>query len=199
MKRKVAVFDFDGTITLTDTFVSFIKYVFGSFSCYLGFLYCSPFILLMKLNLIPNEYCKIKVFSYFFRGMDYKQFKDYCFQFQYVIKKEENDNIIKALQEQINNGSDVYVVSASIEDWIEPYCMQFHIKKVIGTRVEVNSSGRLTGRFIGHNCNGREKVSRFLEVEPDRNNYYLFVYGDSVGDRYMLDLADEGTLVKNRK
>ena len=66
----------------------------------------------------------------------------------------------------------------------------------IGTKVEVDLDGKLTGRFLTKNCYGPEKVNRLLEIEPDRKNYFLYAYGDSRGDKEMLECADRGIMIQ---
>ena len=51
---KLALFDFDGTITTKDSFVEFIKFKHGFLGFAVGFLLMSPVILLYKTKLIPN-------------------------------------------------------------------------------------------------------------------------------------------------
>ena len=46
--------------------------------------------------------------------------------------------------------------------------------------------------FATPNCYGPEKVRRIREVFPDRDNYHLTAFGDSRGDKEMLDYADQG-------
>lgn len=52
--------------------------------------------------------------------------------------------------------------------------------------------GKLTGRFSSPNCYGAQKVDRLLEVYPQGNISYLYAYGDSQGDKELLEFADEG-------
>ena len=58
------------------------------------------------------------------------------------------------------------------------------------TQIEVKDE-HLTGRLLGKNCYGQEKVDRIKEVLPQREDYELIAYGDSRGDKEMLDYADE--------
>ena len=81
------------------------------------------------------------------------------------------------------------MVSASVEEWVAPWCLNLGVDKVLTTKVEVKE-GRLTGRLLSKNCYGQEKVNRLLEVEPERNSYILHAYGDSRGDKEMLAFAD---------
>ena len=79
--------------------------------------------------------------------------------------------------------------SASICNWILPWAQSVDIENVIGTEIEVKE-GVITGKFKGENCYGVEKVKRFLELYPYRDTYQLYVYGDSSGDKPLLDIAD---------
>ncbi|MCB1149091.1 MAG: HAD-IB family hydrolase, partial [Chlamydiia bacterium] len=55
---------------------------------------------------------------------------------------------------------------------------------------ETDSKGVLTGKLLGANCRGPEKVRRILETFGPKESYLLYAYGDSAGDREMLALAD---------
>lgn len=191
-KRKVAVFDFDGTLTTKDTFVEFIKYACGAWKFFFGFLLYSPLLVLMKLRLYPNWKCKQKVFSFFFKGMDHNEFRRYCDQFSEKIEEIKNPAVFAVFLQHISEGTDVYVVSASVDEWIIPFCNKYGVKDVIGTKAETDSTGMLTGRFSTLNCYGQEKVNRFKETEPERDVYTLFAYGDSRGDKEMIEFADNG-------
>lgn len=63
---------------------------------------------------------------------------------------------------------------------------------VLGTKVEVDAAGCLTGRFATPNCYGPEKVRRIEAVWPHREQYDVSAFGDSRGDKEMLDYADQG-------
>ena len=59
---------------------------------------------------------------------------------------------------------------------------------MLATRLEVDADDRLTGRLIGANCRGPEKVVRLREWRGEALAV-AFAYGDSDGDREMLALA----------
>ena len=54
MTQNLALFDFDGTITSTDTFIKFIQFAKGSAKLFIGFALLSPYLILMKLKVYPN-------------------------------------------------------------------------------------------------------------------------------------------------
>lgn len=189
--RTIAVFDFDGTITTKDTLLLFIRYACGTKRFLLGMLLYSPLIAMMLLRLYPNGRCKEKIFAYFFRNMPYAEFKQLGEDFaRFVHNNIMRSEIVERIKWHISQGHKVYVISASVEEWVAPCCKAFGDITVLATKVKPDLSG-----FISKNCYGQEKVNRLLEVEPDRKNYYLYAYGDSRGDREMLAFADFPTLV----
>ena len=58
------------------------------------------------------------------------------------------------------------------------------------TEMEV-AEGRVTGKFSTPNCYGPEKVRRLKEqLRLTRSLYIITAYGDSRGDKELLDFAD---------
>lgn len=187
--KSVALFDFDGTITSKDTFLEFIKYYKGISSFLLGILLLSPVLILFKLKLIQNWKAKEIVLSYFFKGENAEIFKKRCDN--YAILKIPKVTKVKALRyielhKKYNH--DIFVVSASAEVWLSKWCEKMDLK-LISTKLEIQN-GRVTGKILGKNCYGIEKVKRIIK-EIDLNKYDLiFAYGDSRGDKEMLELAN---------
>ena len=196
MKRNIAVFDFDGTLTTRDSFLAFIKWACGSVSYYTGFIRFAPQLLLMLMHLYPNWKAKERIFAHFFKGWQYSWFKALGEDFASEFATMRNEPAISRLHEHIDRGDTIYVISASLPEWVEPWCKQLGVNAVLATEVEVDDNGRLTGRFKTKNCYGQEKVDRLLKVEPDRETSLLHAYGDSRGDRELLAFADHATHVK---
>ncbi len=185
--RKVYAFDFDGTLTTSDTLLAFIRYAKGMPTFVCGFLRYAHLLILMKLKLYPNWKAKQQIFSYFFKGMDQETFDSLCQQFAAENRQLLRPNGIKQIEQAKADDADVLIVSASIDNWVQPF---FQHVNVLGTQIEVKN-GNLTGRFLTKNCYGQEKVNRILALYPDRNTYYLIAYGDSRGDKELLAFADE--------
>ena len=188
-KPILYAFDFDGTLTKRDSLVEFIQYAKGSISFLFGFTVFSPYIILMKLKILPNWKVKQKLFSWYFKGMEYKEFKNLCYRFakeKYSILKSSGLQYINEIAEK---GDQIIIVSASVDDWVEPFFQDYPIR-VLGTKLEV-IHGKLTGKFKTKNCYGIEKVNRIVSEFPHRNDYLLIALGDSQGDKEMLDFADQ--------
>lgn len=190
MKQKVYAFDFDGTITKRDTFVEFLRFTAGTRRTAWAFLLFSPILILMKLRLYPNWKAKQQMFSWFFRGMEIEDFNNHCREFAVANRKLLRRKIVDALEEALHAGVKVIIVSASIENWVKPFFSRYGDKVLVScTRIDVRD-GKITGKFLTKNCYGKEKVKRIDRAFPHRGTYELTAFGDSSGDKAMLDYAD---------
>ncbi len=190
-KRVVAVFDFDGTLTTRDSLFLFIRHAVGAWRFYVGMALFVPLMVLMLLRVCDHSRTKERVLAWFFKGWTKERFAAVGRSFVPRLKIVANVDTTAALARLVEQGISVYVVSASVVDWVRPYCDLLGVTDVLATEMQVGSDGRLTGRFAVPNCFGEEKVRRLLKVEPDRDGYYLIAYGDSDGDLEMFALSDE--------
>lgn len=200
MKKKVYLFDFDGTLTSADTLLEFIRYACGRRRFFIGFALFSPLLVLMKLHLYPNYLAKQRLFAWYFKGMSIDNFDLVCRRFAHHNQRLMRQKALDKLREIFHNNETLCVVSASIDNWVRPFFDNISKAsrsdfRVIGTEVEVDTDGVLTGRFRTHNCYGAEKVRRVLEAMPqlksNRDDFWIVACGDSRGDKELLEFADE--------
>jgi HAD superfamily hydrolase (TIGR01490 family) len=190
-KPIVAAFDFDGTITNRDTLLEFIRFAKGNLRFLLGFLLYSPLLVAFKLRLYPNWKAKQRIFTHFFGGMDYAAFQADCRRFyQQRGASLLYQDAVTRIRQHLADGDTVVIVSASVDDWVRPFADALGVKAVLGTQLQLTPDGKLTGRFATANCYGLEKVARLLTRFPHREEYTLIAYGDSRGDRELLECAD---------
>jgi phosphatidylglycerophosphatase C len=76
--KKIAFFDFDGTITTKDTMFEVIKFQKGKTSFYIGFLINVPVFAALKLKIISKQAAKEKLLQYFFKGASLSSFQSKC-------------------------------------------------------------------------------------------------------------------------
>ena len=195
MKKKIYCFDFDGTLTTSDTLLEFIKYAKGRGRFLMVFLMYSPLLVLMKLHLYPNWKAKQQIFAHLFAGIRIEKFDALCRGFA-----EESQHLLRPkgitlMHEALVAGAQVFIVSASIDNWVRPFFDIRNLKgvQVLGTQIEVED-GKLTGNFKSNNCYGKEKVHRITEALKsfERSEYEIEAFGDSRGDKEMLAFADKG-------
>ncbi|MEO6315093.1 MAG: HAD family hydrolase [Chitinophagaceae bacterium] len=188
MKKRIAFFDFDGTITTRDTLLEVIKFYKGNFKFYVGFALNAPFILAWKVGIISNQAAKEKILRHFFGGLSLTEFQERCDAFAVTqVPLLVRPKALKEIEKLVTTGVTVVIVSASAENWIQHWC-NLHNLALIGTKLEV-SNGLLTGNILKRNCHGLEKVNR-INAAFDLAQYdEVYCYGDTKGDKPMLELA----------
>ena len=215
--QNISAFDFDGTLTTRDTLLLFIRHARGWWALFGGLLLFSPLLVLMKLHLADNGRTKERLFRHYFRGMLERDFDALCQSFARSHTHVLRTAGLRTVQQALDRGDRVVILSASIDRWVEACLRQFLVSssqfQVLGTEIEV-ADGRLTGRFATPNCYGPEKVRRlkeFLKEVSPRGDVegatkvsprgdvegalegtpFIIAYGDSRGDKELLDYADE--------
>ncbi len=187
---RLALFDFDGTITFKDSFGDFIKYAVGQTRFYLGVICLTPVFIGFLLGLVRSWRAKELMSIFFFGGRDAQAFKRLALKYS----REELPKIVREIAlERIEwhrqRGDTIVVVSASIDLWLKGWCDAQQVE-LIATRLE-EKDGRISGKFATKNCNGREKVRRIKERFDLSSFDCIYAYGDRPGDKPMLAIADE--------
>lgn len=187
---RIVVFDFDGTLIKGDSFIGFASRIFGKLAVAKA-LAIEMFVLVgWQLRFVDNGYAKERVFSRLFKGITLQQLDSWGESFIADLEARIRPEIMCKLEEHQKKGDKIYIISASLLQWIRPWAKCHGIKNILSTEPEIDRMGILTGRFATQNCYGEEKVRRLLEAEPERDGYNLIVYGDSKGDFDLFAIAD---------
>ncbi len=185
----LALFDFDGTITTDDSLIKFIRFVIGDARFIMGIAILSPMLVAYKLKLIPNYKAKQYMLSYFFKGLAEEKFMQVANE--YSLKHIDTILRPKAMEKigwHKEQGHKIVIVSASIECWLKPWCDKNNLD-LIATKLEIKDS-IVTGKFLSKNCYGLEKANR-VKAQYNLDDYdHIYAYGDSRGDKELLELAD---------
>ncbi|PAF46403.1 hypothetical protein BKH41_09235 [Helicobacter sp. 12S02232-10] len=195
---NIAFFDFDGTISKKDSLFLFVRFLVGKKRFYFGILKNLHILLGFKFGILGNSFAKEMLSRYFFAGYAKKDFLKKCEEFLPVLRVTLKDSALQRIRWHQDCGDKVVLVSASFEEYLKPLCDELNIQ-CIGTILEV-CEGKLSGKFVTLNCYGEQKVKRIKE-NFDLNHYHkIYAYGDSLGDREMLDLAlEENRFYRNFK
>ncbi|MCD6116152.1 HAD-IB family hydrolase [bacterium] len=186
----IAFFDFDGTVTGKDSFPDFIKYSVGKKNYYSGLILLTPVLAAYKLKIIPNFIAKEKLIAYFFKNWEIDYLQNIANQYSInEIDKIVNSRAIEKIKWHKQKNHKVVIVSASLECYLKAWCSKNDID-LISTMLEVKKN-RITGKLAGKNCYGNEKLNRIKEKYNLSEYNSIYVYGDSKGDKQMLDIADK--------
>jgi phosphatidylglycerophosphatase C len=188
VSRRIAFFDFDGTITTRDTLLEFIRYSRGTTRFWLGFAINSPWLLAYKLKMIGNQAAKERILRFFFGGRPLEDFQRDCDHFtRELLPSLIRSKALTEIERLQQTGATVVIVSASPEHWIRAWAESRDIQ-LLATRLGVRKD-RLTGRIEGKNCHGAEKVRRIREAYTLADYTEVYAYGDTGGDKPMLALG----------
>jgi HAD superfamily hydrolase (TIGR01490 family) len=186
----LAIFDFDGTITSKDSFGHFLQYAVRKPVYYRGLILLSPILIAYALGLVPNYVAKQKVFAHFFAGWSTDSFNRIAERYSSSeVGKIIRPEALERIEWHQRQAHKVVVVSASIKSWLSHWCEARRID-LISTEVEEENL-ILTGQFRTPNCHGIEKVNRLKDRFDFSKVDYVYAYGNSSGDKEILELADE--------
>jgi phosphatidylglycerophosphatase C len=186
--KTLALFDFDGTLYKKDSLLEFTKFSKGKLNFYIGLFMISQYLIGFKWGIISNEKAKQKFIKHFFKNTNYNDFTRKCNDFALQkINTHLNEKIYEQFINHLKLNHTVYIVTASIPEWIEPWSKQFSVP-VIGTQIEIENN-KITGGFVSKNCYGIEKVNRINSVLNLNEFESIIVYGAGKGDVEMLKLA----------
>lgn len=194
-ERRLAVFDFDGTLIKGDSFISFARFAVGLRAYAVALLRSAKALAKWKLGFIDGGEAKEVLFGNLYRGMPVEKFYMLGEAFSSRIVKQERVRIVSRMREFISLGVPVAILTASVPAWIEPWARKNGVTFVIGTEIEVDVDGRLTGRFSTPNCRGEEKVRRLSSAVSDWKSKEIWAFGDSDGDTALLAVAAHPTRV----
>lgn len=187
---KIAAFDVDGTLTFTDSFMLFLRFIAGKWGFVFKLLGLVPIFLLYGIRIISRDDAKNHILSTFLKDYQYADYIAKCEEFAKATypKIVRNDGMAAIKTHQGANDV-VCLVSASLEDYLIPWAKTLGVEHVIATKMEV-IDGRLSGKMRGPNCRAQGKVDRIREVFGDAP--IVAAYGDSSGDTEMLEAAEQG-------
>jgi len=192
-ERPLAAFDLDGTLTRRDTLMPFLLRLMGRNRTYATLLASSlPLARAAALGGPHRDRAKAVVLQRVFGGLSLAALAEAAEPFAddivaHGLRPEMRDRVGWHRSE----GHELVLVSASPELYVTPIGRRLGFDAVLATRLEVDADGRLTGRILGTNCRGPEKVVRLREWRGGALTV-AYAYGDSAGDREMLALATTG-------
>jgi phosphatidylglycerophosphatase C len=82
------------------------------------------------------------------------------------LEKYVKPEIFSLVQKHLDLNHIVIIVSANLDVFLTPWARKYGITAVISTQLELIDNGispSLTGKILGRNCYGKEKVRRIVE------------------------------------
>lgn len=193
----VAAFDFDGTLTYGGSVVRFLVRVRGVLPLARALLQELPGIVRgAVVGGTASDNAKEALFMRLLAGLPVSEVDRIGADFaESHLRRRLRPDSKERLDWHRRQGHRVVVVSASPECYVRPAAALLGADAALATRLAA-SGDLLTGRYEGKNCRGAEKYARLMgwirsqglgAVQPE-----LWAYGNSRGDRRLLEAADHG-------
>ena len=186
MKEKIVIFDFDNTLINGDSILIAAWFASNKFNIFLRFMKIIPYFLLFKCSIINSKRFK-EIFLETFKICDYFNRKN-TLNYLKKIKKILNNKAMKRIKRHKRNNEKIILCSASPFILINEIASYLKVDLICTELHKKNDN--YYPKIIGKNCNGYEKVVRLKKYLGEINNFSLEVYGDSLGDKELLELAE---------
>lgn len=192
----VAAFDFDKTLSTRDCVVPFIGRVLTSRRT-LESLGDLPRALRAGVRRDRDSLKEI-VTRRAFSGVNQSTIEETARAFAlHVRKKWMRTDTLERLQWHKDQGHRTGLVSASYGVYLRPIGEEFGLDFVIATELEFDPQQMATGRLLEGNCRGPQKALRLKRwmKEHGLEDSIVYAYGDSSGDRELLEMAHHPQLI----
>lgn len=196
-RPTVAAFDFDGTLTYGGSVMAFLVKVQGAGAVAAAIAGDLP--ALARAALVDgstSDDAKEALFMRLLAGVPAREIERIGAEFaeQHLRRRLRPDTRTR-LEWHKKHGHHVVIVSASPECYIRPAAELLGADAALATRLAVGGD-ILTGRYEGKNCRGAEKYARVMGWIRTQSlgpaPPVLWAYGNSRGDRRLLEAADHG-------
>ncbi|HEV3238435.1 MAG TPA: HAD family hydrolase [Gemmataceae bacterium] len=196
--NALAIFDLDGTLVTRDSFLPFLISYAIKRRRFWPVIVMPVWIGLYVLRLISARTVKERLLTLIFNSEKKENIAQHAETFcRNWVDGHLRPDLMEKLREHQKAGHRIILLSASPDIYVPRIGKHLGIDETVCTRVAWNE-GCCTGKIVGPNCKGEEKVTllgEYLQVKrlPDTS----YAYGDSKSDLPILRWATYGYLVRN--
>lgn len=186
---ELALFDFDHTITASDSYARFLRRVATPEQLARAWWTVGPWLLAYRLRLLPAERIRARVTRLTFHDRHAEDIATLASGYaRDVLPSLVRPLMLEQIRWHLSRQHTVVVVSASLDLYLKPWCDALGLQ-LICNRLE-SRDGRLTGQYDGGDC-GPRKVELIRQRYDLARFVRIHAYGDSREDRGMLALAHD--------
>lgn len=188
--RPIVAFDFDGTLTIRDSFTAFLRWRAGAGGWAVGLAKMAP---ALAAYIGDRDRGRIKAASVreFLHGVERQALEAEAERYaDQVWGRFMRPDALACWKAWGDKGAHRVIVTASPETTVAPFARRLGAEGLLGTQLVFDSQDRVTGAFAGENCRGEEKVRRLRAAYGD-DMTLAAAYGDTSGDTEMIAIAAE--------
>ena len=188
--HPIVAFDFDGTLTVRDSYTAFLRWRTPTGLWILGGLRLIP---AAVAYLFHRDRGRIKAAAtkVFLAGVHRDRLEADARRFaELYSRKLLRPDAMIAWKRWRKRRVKLVIVTASPEIVVAPFARGLASDGILGTPLAFDAQDRVTGAFASPNCRGAEKVAR-LKAAYGADVRVQAAYGDTSGDTEMLAMAEE--------
>lgn len=197
VRPVVVAFDFDHTLTVSDSVVPFLIRVAGR-RRFAGIVAGNVVEILRRAARRDRDGLKIFFAQRIFEGRAVDEVRAMGTRFaETLVTSRMRADTARRLREHQEAGHVVVLVSASFGEYLHDVGDMLEVDAVLCTELET-VDGSYTGRLSGANCRGAEKRNRVLAWLTESGlggSSVDHAYGDSSGDTQLLEMASSAVWV----
>jgi len=201
MHKTWCFFDLDGTLIKKDSYLPFLfEWKLEKPQRILP-LFTLPLRCLQYFKKDSDRsYLKVAFLTAFMKGAKRSDVTLFVGHFwKRFLKKYQNEAIVNHLKWHSENGHAVYIVTGSFDFYTEYLKRIWPVQDIIATRAEWVGD-ELSGKIIGKNCKGNEKIVRIeKELGLNLQDIQYYAYTDSYSDFPLLRYATFPMVVNSKK
>lgn len=187
---EIVAFDFDGTLTIKDSFTTFLAWRAGPGRHALGLVRLAPHALAYLLHRDRGR-LKAKATAEFLKGLPRQTLEADAEAFaEAMAPRLFRPDALAVWNDWGAKGAMRVIVTASPDVTVAPFARRLGAEHLIGTRLAFDADNHVTGAFASENCRGEAKMVRLREAFGP-NVRLLAAYGDTSGDAAMLAAAEQ--------
>jgi phosphatidylglycerophosphatase C len=195
--NSVVVFDLDGTLTRSDTYVGFLIHVLGKRPHKVFRLPLLAInVLQHKLGQKDNTWLKKRFLSDILAGYHRTTLSDWADSFtRKLIRKSLHADALEKLNFHLAQGDELVLLTASLDLYVEHVGRQLGFDTIICTQTSwIN--GILEGDLLGDNCYGENKLNRLQDwLDDNQDKVIELAYADHESDLPVLETAKTGVVI----
>jgi phosphatidylglycerophosphatase C len=186
----LVAFDFDGTLTVRDSFTAFLKWRVSGWRWRLGMIRLAPAAISYLFHRNRGR-IKSAAIREFLRGVPLDKLEAEARAFaEAEAPRLFRPDALAVWRRWRSRGARMVIVTASPDVVVAPFARGIGADVLIGSRLTLDAQSRVIGGLLGPNCRGAEKVVRLREQFGD-DVRLAAAYGDTSGDTEMLAIAEE--------
>ncbi len=198
--RRIAAFDFDGTLTRRDTLLPFLVRSCGARRVATAVVGVGPHAARasfgrLEQDLHHRDASKAALLDALLGGRKAEWLAAEGASFAPTLPRRIRPEMVDRVAWHRAQNHELVIVSASLAAYLTPFAETEGFDHVIAVAMQPDVDGVLTGTMVGGNVRGPTKATRLRAWLGDEEDVELWAYGNSSGDTELLAMADHPTWV----